>query len=331
MTIPRLRNARCRQPAYAEIAPWVPHALHMPSHIFTRVGMWDDSIATNLASAEASRTYAAQRGRTATESEELHALDYLMYSYLQEGRDTEAQAVLNRIEAARETFPAMEFAGAYALAAVPARYALEREAWSEAATLPIPQRAQWTAYPFVTAMFEYTRALGRIHTGQLDSAREAIERMRSLRDATTDVKFDYFRRHLDAQILAATAWLDHAQGNDDKALDELRAAADAEDALGKHPVMPGALMPAREQLGELQLELDRPREALATYQAALQIYRARFRGLYGAGLAAERSGDDAQARYYFGNLVKQARTADDASRPELSHARAYLDQKPAAG
>jgi tetratricopeptide (TPR) repeat protein len=312
--------------AYAEIAPWVPHALHMPSHIFTRLGMWDQSIAANLASAEAARAYAAQRRRGAAEIDELHGLDYLLYSYLQEGRDAEARTVLDRIAGVRETFPAMEFVGAYALAAMPARYALEREAWAEAASMQIPQREQWKRYPFVEALFEYTHALGRIHTGDIEGARMAIERMHALSDATTDVSFDYFRRHLDVQAQAVTAWLARAKGHDDDTVAALRAAADAEDALGKHPVMPGVLMPVREQLGALLLELKRPREALIEFQAGLRIYPARFRGLDGAGLAAEQSGNTELARNYFGKLVKQTIGAD-VSRTELLHARQYLAQK----
>ena len=312
--------------AYTSIAPWVPHALHMPSHIFTRLGMWDESIGSNQAAAEASRAYATQRGRTATEVEELHALDYLMYSYLQEGRDAEARAVFEQVGRVRETFPAMDFVGAYALAAIPARFALEREDWQKAAAAPIPQRAQWERYPFVEALFEYGHALGRAHIGDIDGARNAIARMRALRDATTDIKFDYFRRHLDLQTQAASAWLAHAQGHDDEALALLRTAADAEDALGKHPVTPGALMPAREQLGTLLLELKKPRDALVAYEAGLKIYPARLRGLYGAGVAAEHIGDRKLARNYFGQLVKQASRAD-ATRVDVAHARNYLEEK----
>jgi hypothetical protein len=309
--------------AYAAIAPWVPHALHMPSHIFTRLGMWDDSIAGNLASAEAARAYAAQRGRSAAEIDELHGLDYLMYSYLQEGRDTEARGVLDRIAGVHETFPAMEFVGAYALGAMPVRFALEREAWPEAASLEVPRRPQWGRYPFIEAEFEYAHALGRLHTGDLDGARVAIERMHALREATDDIRFGYFRRHLDVQAQAATAWLSHAAGDDEAAVSEMRKAADAEDALGKHPVMPGALMPAREQLGALLLELGRPRDALLAYQAGLEIYPGRFRGLYGAAVAAQKLGDAQQARQYFRRLALQSQNAR-SERAELKQAAAYL-------
>ncbi len=315
--------------AYTSLAPWVPHALHMPSHIFTRLGMWDQSIDSNRASAEASRAYAKQRGRSAVEVEELHALDYLMYSYLQEGRDADARAVFDEANNVRETFPAMDFVGAYALAAIPVRFALEREAWQEAASAPIPLRAQWERYPFTEALFEYGHALGRVHVGDIDGARKAIARMHELHDATTDIKFDYFRRHLDLQMQAASAWLAHANGHDDEAIAALRTVADAEDALGKHPVTPGALMPAREQLGSLLLELNRPREALVAYEAALKIYPARFRGLNGAAVAAASVGDRNVARKYFAHLVKQAGSAD-ATRTEIAYARVFLDQTVAA-
>jgi tetratricopeptide (TPR) repeat protein len=309
--------------AYADIAPWVPHALHMPSHIFTRLGMWTESVDSNAASAEASRAYAAQRGRTATEVEELHAYDYMLYSHLQAARDDAARGVLEQAMAVRETFPAMEFVGAYALAAMPARYALEREAWEEAAKLAVPERPQWQRYPFVEALFEYTHALGRARGGDRDGARKAIERMRALREATTEPKFDYFKKHLDLQIQSASAWLAHREGRSDEAVAALRTAADGEDALGKHPVTPGALVPAREQLGEMLLELGRNQEALAAFESALKIYPARFRGLYGAGVAAERSKERKLARRYFTELVKQSEGAQSA-RSELAHAREYL-------
>ncbi|HEX6834082.1 MAG TPA: hypothetical protein VF132_11165, partial [Rudaea sp.] len=279
----------------------------------------------NVASADASRAYAAQRGRSAIEVEELHALDYQIYSYLQQGRDTPALAVFERANAVSETFPAMDFVGAYALAAIPTRYALEREAWQEAATAPIPVRPQWERYPFAEALFEYGHALGRIHTGDLAGARAAIARMHALRDATTDAKFAYFRSHLDVQAQAAGAWLAHAEGDDARALDELRKAADAEDALGKHPVTPGALMPAREQLGSVLLELKRPRDALTAYEAALKIYPARLRALYGAALAAQQAGERGRARDYYAQILKQT-TQADAARIEVSRAREYLSR-----
>jgi tetratricopeptide (TPR) repeat protein len=308
--------------SYGAIAPWVPHALHMPSHIFTRLGMWEESIAANRSSADASRAYAAMRDRDATEAEELHALDYMAYSYLQEGQDAKAKEIVDFAATVRKTNPELEFSGAYALAAIPSRYALERNAWSDAAALRIPAVPHWSSFPFMEALIEYGHALGRVHTGDLEGARKAMDRMRQLRDATLDPKFDYFKRQLDQQIQAASAWVMYGEGKKDDAIDLLRRAADAEDILGKHPVSPGALVPAREQLGDLLLKLDRPEEAQREFEAALKIYPGRFRGLYGAAQAAEQIGEKEKAQQYYAKLIEQTAKAD-GSRKELAQLREY--------
>jgi tetratricopeptide (TPR) repeat protein len=306
--------------SYSSIAPWVPHALHMPSHIFTRLGMWEDSIAANRSSADASRAYAAMRHREATEAEELHALDYMAYSYLQEGEDAKAKEIADFAATVRKTNPELEFSGAYALAAIPARYALERNAWSEAAALRIPAIPHWGSFPFMEALIEYSHALGRAHTGDLDGARKAMDRMRQLRDATTDSKFDYFKRQLDQQMQAASAWIAYGEGKKEDAVNLLRRAADAEDILGKHPVSPGALVPAREQLGDLLLKLERPKEAQREFEAALKIYPGRFRGLFGAAQASEQIGEREKAHRYYAKLIEQTAKAD-GSRSELAQLR----------
>jgi tetratricopeptide (TPR) repeat protein len=303
--------------SYSSIAPWVPHALHMPSHIFTRLGMWEDSIAANRSSADASRAYAAMRHREATEAEELHALDYMVYSYLQEGEDAKARGIVDFAATVRKTNPELELSGAYALAAIPARYALERNAWAEAAALRIPAVPHWSSFPFMEAMIEYSHALGRAHTGDLDGARKAMDRMRQLRDATGDPKFDYFKRQLDQQMQAASAWVAFGEGKKEDALDLLRRAAEAEDILGKHPVSPGALVPAREQLGDLLLKLERPRDAQREFEAALKIYPGRFRGLFGAAQASEQIGEKEKAQRYYAKLFEQT-TKADGSRSELA-------------
>ncbi len=312
--------------SYASIAPWVPHALHMPSHIFTRLGMWDESIAANQASSEASRAYAAMRHRDATEAEELHALDYLVYSYLQEARDTDAKKIVDLAAKVRKTNPELEFSAAYALAAIPTRYAFERNDWAAAATLPIPELPHWSSFPFLEALIEYGHALGRARTGDLDGARKAIARMQHLRDATKDPKFDYFKSHLDLQMQAALAWVAAGDGRKSEAVEMLRRAADSEDTLGKHPVSPGALVPIREQLGSLLLELGQPKKAQREFEAALKIYPGRFRGLYGAAQAAEQAGDNEIARRYYKKLAAQTSKAG-VSREELNHVREFLSAK----
>ena len=309
--------------SYASIAPWVPHALHMPSHIFTRLGMWDESIAANGASAEASRAYAAMRHRDATEAEELHALDYMVYSYLQEARDTEAKKIVDLAAKVRKTNPELEFSAAYALAAIPTRYAFERNDWASAATLTVPNLPHWSSFPFMEALIEYGHALGRAHTGDLDGARKAIARMQQLRDATKDPKFDYFKNHLDLQMQAASAWVAASEGKKTEAIEMLRRAADAEDILGKHPVSPGAFVPIREQLGSLLLEGGQSKEAQREFEAALKIYPGRFRGLYGAARAAEQNGDKESASRYYAKLAAQT-TKAASSRDELNHVREFL-------
>jgi tetratricopeptide (TPR) repeat protein len=309
--------------SYASIAPWVPHALHMPSHIFTRLGMWNESIAANRASAEASRAYAAMRHRDATEAEELHALDYLAYSYLQEARDSEAKKIVELAAKVRKTNPELEFSAAYALAAIPTRYAFERNDWAAAATLPIPELPHWSSFPFMEALIEYGHALGHAHTGDIEGARKAIARMQQLRDATKDPKFDYFKSHLDLQMQAASAWVAASEGKKSDAIEMLRRAADAEDVLGKHPVSPGAFIPIREQLGNLLLESGQSKEAQQEFEAALKIYPGRFRGLYGAAQSAEQAGDKKSAGLYYAKLAAQTSKAG-GSRHELNHAREFL-------
>ena len=308
---------------YDDIAPWVPHALHMPSHIFTRLGMWDESIEANRASAEASRAYAAMRHRVATEAEELHALDYMAYSYLQEAQDAEAKKIVDLAAKVRKTNPELEFSAAYALAAIPTRYAFERNDWAAAANLAIPNVPHWSSFPFMEALIEYGRALGRAHTGDLDGARKAIARMQQLRDATKHPKFDYFKSHLDLQMQAASAWVAAAEGKKNEAIEMLRRAAESEDILGKHPVSPGAFIPVREQLGTLLLETGQPKEAQQEFEAALKIYPGRFRGLYGAAQAAELAGDNEDASRYYTKLAAQTSKAG-GSRNELNHVREFL-------
>src|SRR6266403_853289 len=239
-----------------------------------------------------------------------------------EGQDAKAKEIVDFTATVRKTNPELEFSAAYALAAIPSRYALERNAWSDAAALPVPALPHWSSFPFMEALIEYAHALGRAHTGDLEGARKAMDRMRQLRDATKDPKFDYFKRQLDQQMQAASAWVAYGEGKKEDAVNLLRRAADAEDILGKHPVSPGALVPAREQLGDLLLALDRPKEAQQEFEAALKIYPGRFRGLYGAAHAAEQIGEKEKADHYYAKLTEQTAKAD-GSRSELAQLREY--------
>src|SRR5438270_9256216 len=285
--------------------------------------MWDESIASNRAAADASRAYAKMRNRDATEAEELHALDYTVYSYLQQAQDGKAKEIVGFVRTVRKTNPELEFSAAYALASIPARFALERNDWSNAATLEIPNVPHWSSFPFMEALIEYAHALGRAHTGDLDGAGKAIARMQQLRDATTDSKFDYFKNHLDLQIKTASAWVTYGRGQKEEAVEALRKTAESEDILGKHPVSPGALVPVREQLGGLLLELGQAKEAQREFEAELKIYPGRFRGLLGAAVAAEKAGNKEGARAYYAKLAAQTGKAGD-SRSELAQVREYL-------
>jgi tetratricopeptide (TPR) repeat protein len=309
--------------AYAEIAPWVPHALHMPSHIFVRLGMWKDSIAVNLASADAARNYAASQKIDAMMFEELHALDYLVYGYLQTGQDAKAKEVVDHVTSVKKTYPEVDFVASYAVGAVPARYAVERHAWAEAAALQIPSAPFWTKFPFAEAHIEYARGLGRARSGDLAGAKQSLTRLDELRDATNDPKFAYFKQHLALQNQAVAAWVAEAEGKHADALAGLRKAAQMEDELGKNPVSPGPINLIYEQLGDLLILQGKPADAIAAYETALKSSPKRLDSLLGAALAAEKSGKPDVARTYYAQAVAQ--TADaDSKRAELEHARTFV-------
>jgi tetratricopeptide (TPR) repeat protein len=316
---------------YAAIAPWVPHALHMPSHIFTRLGMWNDVIASNLASIDAARQYAASHHPQASSFEELHGLDYLIYGYLQRGDDRRASEVLANAQAVRATVPAVDFAAAYATGAVPARYALERRQWAEAAALVEPSSASFATYTFGAAHIAFARALGAARAGRPPEARQAMARLEELAKGMSDPRQQYFARQAGMQLEAVRGWVAFAEGRAEEAERLLRGAADADDVLGKHPVSPGSLLPARELLGDFLLERGRAREALVEYEACLKLNPGRLNSLYGAGSAAERAGEKDVARRHYEALA--AMVAKDATRPEVARARAFLADasRPAAG
>jgi tetratricopeptide (TPR) repeat protein len=298
---------------YAGIAPAVPHALHMPSHIFTRVGYWQDSIASNRVSADAATNL----------FDRLHAMDYLTYAYLQLGQDVAARSVLDEI-ATLPNLAGASFVPAYALAAMPARYALERGRWSDAAALtPSPSDVAWERIPQAAAITVFARALGAARSGDVTDARENAEQLAALRDVLLAANEAYWAEQVDIQREVALSWLARADGRNDEALALLSAAADREDATDKHPVTPGPIVPARELLGELLLELGQPAQALEAFERSHPAEPNRFRGLYGAARAAELLGDREQAHTYYTTLLQLAAQAD-TDRPELQQARAFL-------
>ena len=295
---------------YADIAPAAPHALHMPSHIFTRLGYWQESIATNRRSANAEPDSNAA----------VHAMDYMVYAYLQLGRDADAEQVVKRAAHQPDRF----YGGllGYNFAAMQARYLLERNAWAEAVQLPVPLQAS----PYVAAIPRFARALGAARSGQLPAARENIAALIVLHDSLKQMGDQYWATIVEAQRLTAAAWLARAERNDSAAVRLANEAADLEETVEKHPVTPGPLLPARELQGDLLFELERFGGALWSYAKTLEREPRRARAVFGAARSAEKSGDVAQARRYyalFADLMKEA----DSTRQELETAKAFLAKR----
>lgn len=303
---------------YATIAPDAAHALHMPSHTFTRLGLWQDSIDANLASAAA-----AHRDNAA--AEELHALDYQMYAYLQVAQDGTAQRTLDlvpvlapKIAAGGAGNAAPPTAGHYAAAAIPARYALERAAWAEAAALtPVDSPYGWSV-----AVSHFARALGAARLGHVEAAQRDLDTLLTLRDKVKASGDAYWTEQIDIQRLGASAWVALAAGRPAEALALMREAADREDATEKAAVTPGPIKPARELFGEMLLQLKRPDEALRAFETTLAKEPNRFRAVYGAAQAAAAAGNRTAARAHYARLLTIASRADQPGRPELATARA---------
>jgi len=300
---------------YASIAPAAPHALHMPSHIFTRLGLWDESIETNIRSARAA----------GNDGEALHAMDYMAYAYLQEGRDGDAKRVADHI---REpgAVGGKQFGAAFALAVIPSRYALERGRWAEAAKLSLyPDEAAfpWKNFPQAEAQLVYARAIGAARMGDASAARGDIERLHALRAAIVERKLPYWPQQLDIQIKVASAWATYAEGNKPEGLKLMREGADMESASEKHPVSPGYLIPARELLGDMLMEMRQPALALQEYETSRKSEPNRFRGMAGSARAAELAGERVRAEGYYAVLLKLA-AKSDGERPELQRAKAFL-------
>ena len=264
--------------AYSQIAPSAPHALHMPSHIFTRLGLWEDSIASNLAAREA----AHQQGDT---GEELHAMDYLVYAYLQSGRDKDAAQVIQQLKSMPK-LNAGDFKMAYASTAMPVRYAVERGQWADAAGIVPPTGAP----PHVVAIAVWARGLGLARSGRAAEARTEIDKLRRIEEQLRASGNDYWATQVGILTREVMAWSAQADGKPDEAAALMRAAADEEDAIEKLPVTPGPIVPAREQLGDLLLEQNHPGLALKEFETALADAPGRRGALQGAAHAAELSG-----------------------------------------
>ncbi len=304
---------------YAIIAPDSPHARHMPSHTFTRLGYWQESIDANFASGEVAK-------RDGVVGEELHTMDYRTYAFLQTGQDGRARAIVDALPEVVGRFnpngpasAAPNSAAFFAMAAIPARYALERGAWADAANLTLRP----SSYPYTEALTHLARALGAAHTGNTALIKASIDALQQITGTLKAQNEGYWAEQTEIQRREAAAWLTLAEGRKIEALAEMRAAADLEDGTEKAAVTPGPLVPARELLGEMLLQLNQPAQALRAFEQTLKKEPNRFRAVYGAAKAAALAENRAKARTYYGQLVKICERGDNPGRRELDEARRF--------
>lgn len=308
---------------YARVAPSSSHALHMPSHIFTRLGMWDDCIRSNLESVAAANCYAQSAGIKGHWDEELHGLDYLVYAYLQKGNNTAAKKQLQDIESINDVQP-VNFKVAYTFAASPARTVLENKNWQQAESLQPHPNFPWQKFPWQEAIVHFARVLGAAHTGNITAAQSALARLNRLYDTLQAQKDLYKSKQVAIQIKTGEAWIFFMKGTKTGALDLMRSAADMEDSTSKHPVTPGEVLPARELYADMLLEMQQNENALLAYENVLEKSPNRFNSLYGAGVAAEKSGLTEKAVFYYTQLCAIADL--NSNRPELPVAKAFLSK-----
>ena len=305
---------------YAKIAPAAPHALHMPSHIFARLGLWQDDIDSNLASIAATRKTAAMH--MGGEGHQFHAMDFLVYAYLQSGREADAQRVIDVVKAMpakKDNMYGTDFDPRIgALVTFPARYALEMHRWADAASLaPVPG-----AETGDNSITYWARAIGAARTGNVADARQDVAEIEAIHKTLLTQKKMYFAEAVEQDRQEAAAWVAHVEGNNDEAVKALRTIAEKEEAEGDEPLA----IPAREMLADMMLDMNRPEQALAEYEADLKFNPNRFNGLYGAARAAEMAGKTEKSSAYYARLIKVC-DGSNSDRPELSRAKALLAQK----
>jgi hypothetical protein len=308
---------------YSEIAPDAPHALHMPSHIFTRLGYWQDSIESNVAAAAAAK----RQNQTA---EELHASDYETYAYLQTAQDKAARQLLSSLpEIASRFDPKVVVDGAggpaagyFALAAIPARYALERQEWKQAVQL----RPRDTPFPYTEAMTWFARGLGAARLGEGPTAHESVAALKQIQERLLKADENYWARQVEIEELEVGAWAALADGKKKQGLRQMKSAAELEDGTDKSALTPGPLAPARELLGEMFLQMNEPAQALEQFEATLKKEPKRFRALYGAARAAQLSGSREASLRYFRELLRVCQHADNPGRAEILEAKTVVSQ-----
>jgi tetratricopeptide (TPR) repeat protein len=309
---------------YAQIAPASSHAQHMPSHIFTRLGLWEESIESNLNSASSAVCYSEESGMKGHWINEVHAIDYLVYAYLQKGDNANATEQYETLKNMFYVNPHNLFAIAYPFSAIPARMALENRRWKDAAELKIhDSEIEWEQFPWQKSILHFGRALGATHIGDVYLAEAEIEILKSLEQVLIDKKDAYKANQVAIEIKSSQAWLKFAKGENDDALSLMKEAAKMEDDTEKHPVTPGEVLPARELLGDMLMALNQPLEALKAYELNIEERPGRFNGLYGAAIAAKAVGDNERANIYFERLLVLGKSVN-SDRPELVEAKEFV-------
>lgn len=309
---------------YASIASTSAHALHMPSHIFTRLGLWDESAQSNINSMEAAKCYAENAGIRGHWDEEIHCLDYLTYAYLQQGNDAKAKEQVDYLLTIKEVFP-LNNKIAYTFASVPTRFALEHKDWEQAAALELKDDFPWNDFPWEESNVFFGRALGAVHTHEMDKAMAALKELQSNHAVLIEKNKTYEANQVHIQVKATDAWIQFFKGDKKKAVQLMTEAADMEDATEKHPITPGEVVPARELLGDLYMEMGEFAKALEAYEANLKRHAGRFNGLYGAATASKKSGEKEKAMTYFKQLLAIANHKGE-KRSEVETAELFVKQ-----
>lgn len=310
--------------SYAGIAPASAHAQHMPSHIFIRLGLWDEAIVSNINSSEAAVCYVENAGLEGHWSQELHALDYMVYAYLQKGQNSKAMEILDYVKNIDQVTP-HDFAVSYAMAAIPSRWALENQLWEEASTLTqTTELFPWEKFPWMRALTHFTRVLGSVHTGDLVSANSELATLELLHQELIDLEDSYKANQVMIQIIASKAWIAFGEGKPEEAVDLMIIAADMEDSTEKHPVTPGEVLPARELLADLYMKLEMYEKAFEAYELDLKRHPKRLNGVYGAAKAAQKIGDNDKVEFYFTHLLEFTDT-ENIERAEIKEALEFVN------
>lgn len=317
----RAENALDMVEAYGKIAPMVPHALHMPTHIYVRLGDWDEVINWNQKSAEAALNHPVNG---AVSHHYVHAIDYLAYAHLQRGEDHKIEPLVEKVQA-KGQYQASTVS-AFHFAALPARIAVERRDWEKAAELQsrTPEYLPWDAFPWAEGLTWFARGLGDVHTDDMEGAREAEDKLADLRERAKAAGAEDMANYIEIDRRILAGQIAHVGGNDDKAVELIKSAAGLESGIEKHPVTPGALLPPNEALGDLLMELDRPAEAFKAYKASDAVWPERYNTLLGAARAAQKAGKNKEAQKYYERLLANA---GESNRSGIAEAKEFIAKK----